>query len=117
MPRFILLWTDAALFALVGAVLLYAWHASRSHALRATWSRVARSAPAMCSAVVLAVFGIVGLLDSVHFQPVLPPAPGAPAGAATIYAPKVVSALDALLDDTAFVRPEKTYSAATGAKL
>ncbi len=111
MPRFILLWTDAALFALVGAVLLYAWHASRSHALRATWSRVARSAPAMCSAVVLAVFGIVGLLDSVHFQPVLPPAPGAPAGAATIYAPKVVSALDALLDDTAFVRPEKTYSA------
>ena len=111
MPRFILLWTDAALFTLVAAVLAYAWHVRRSHALRATWSRVARSAPAMCSAVVLAVFVLVGLLDSVHYQPVLPPTPGAPADAPRIFAPKIVSALDALLDDTAFVRPEKTYSA------
>ena len=111
MPRFILLWTDAALFALVGGTIAYAWHVSRSHALRATWSRVARSAPAMCSAVVLAVFVTVGLLDSVHYQPLLPPAPGSAAGAAPVYAPKVLSALDALLDRTAFVRPEKTYSA------
>ena len=111
MPRFILLWTDAALFALVAAVLAYGWHASRSHALRATWSRVARSAPAMCSAVVLTLFAVVGLLDSVHYQPRLPPAPGAPVDAAPVFAPKVVSALDALLADTAFVRPEKTYSA------
>ena len=56
-------------------------------------------------------FVVVGLLDSMHYQPRLPAATGASPDAAAIYAPKVVSLLDALLEDTAFVRPEKTYSA------
>ena len=111
MPKIIFLWTDIALFALLAAVLVYAWHVSRTHALRAVWGRVARSAPAMCSAVVLLFFVVIGLLDSLHYQPVLPPVAGSPAKSAPVYAPKVVSVLDALLDDTAFVRPEKTYSA------
>ena len=110
MPKFILLWTDAALFALVAAVIGYAWHVSRSRTLRATWGRVARNTPAMCSAVVLSLFVVVGLLDSIHFQLRLPPAPGATNASAVVYAPKVVSLLDVLLEDTAFVRPEKTYS-------
>jgi peptide/nickel transport system ATP-binding protein len=132
MPKIIFLWTDIALFALLLVVLAYAWHVSRSPALRATWARVARNTPAMCSAVVLFVFVVIGLLDSLHYQPRLPPvatsssttsataSPGA--GTATkassttiatapIYAPKVKSLLDALLEDTAFARPEKTYSA------
>lgn len=128
MPKIIFLWTDIALFALLFAVLLYAWHVSRSPALRATWGRVARNTPAMCSAVVLLVFVVIGLLDSLHYQPRLPPVVVAPAAAtvaspgalataaastaaASIYAPKVMSVLDALLEDTAFARPEKTYSA------
>ena len=111
MPKIIFLWTDIALFALLLAVLTYAWHVSRSPALRATWARVARSTPAMCSAVVLLVFVVIGLLDSLHYQPRLPPVAGSPANAAPIYAPKVKSLLDALLEDTAFARPEKTYSA------
>lgn len=111
MPKIIFLWTDIAIFALFAATLIYAWHVSRSRNLRATWSRVARSAPAMCSSVVLAVFVVIGLLDSLHFQPRLPPVAGTAANAAPVYAPKVVSVLDALLEDTAFVRPEKTYSA------
>lgn len=111
MPKIIFLWTDVALFALVAAVLLYAWHVSRTHTLRAIWARVARNAPAMCSAVVLSFFVVIGLLDSLHYQPRLPAVEGAPANRAIVYAPKVVSVLDALLDDTAFVRPEKTYSA------
>ena len=111
MPKLIFLWTDVAIFALFAATLIYAWHVSRSRNLRATWSRVARSAPAMCSAVVLSVFVVIGLLDSMHFQQRLPPVTGAPADAAPVYAPKVVSVLDVLLEDTAFVRPEKTYSA------
>jgi peptide/nickel transport system ATP-binding protein len=65
----------------------------------------------MCSAVVLLVFVVIGLLDSLHYQPRLPPVAGAPAASAPIYAPKVLSVLDALLEDTAFARPEKTYSA------
>ena len=110
MPKFILLWTDAALFALVAVVVGYAWHVARSRTLRATWARVARHTPAMCSAVVLTLFVVVGLLDSIHFQPRLPPVPGAASSSAVVYAPKVVSLLDVLLEDTAFVRPEKTYS-------
>lgn len=110
MPKIIFLWTDIALFALLGAVIGYAWHVAHSHALRATWNRVARSAPAMCSAVVLLAFVVIGLLDSMHYQPRLAPAAGAAAHAAPVYAPKVLSVLDALLEDTAFVRPEKTYS-------
>ena len=111
MPKIIFLWTDIALFALLFAVLAYAWGVSRSPALRATWGRVARNTPAMCSAVVLLVFVVIGLLDSLHYQPRLPPVAGAPAASAPIYAPKVLSVLDALLEDTAFARPEKTYSA------
>ncbi len=111
MPKIIFLWTDIALFALLAAVLVYAWHTTRSYTLRATWSRVARSPTAMSSAVILMAFVLVGLLDSMHYQPRLPPAAGAPPAAAPVYAPKVVSVLDALLEDTAFVRPEKTYSA------
>jgi peptide/nickel transport system ATP-binding protein len=77
----------------------------------------------MCSAVVLLAFVVIGLLDSLHYQPRLPPVAGSAAvaasgaasspqqNAAPIYAPKVVSLLDSLLDDTAFVKPEKTYSA------
>ena len=111
MPKIIFLWTDIALFALLLAVLGYAYYASRSPALRATWGRVARNTPAMCSAVVLLAFVVIGLLDSLHYQPRLPPVAGAPATNAPIYAPKVMSLLDALLEDTAFARPEKTYSA------
>ena len=111
MPKIIFLWTDIALLALLFAVLLYAWHVSRSPALRATWGRVARNTPAMCSAVLLLVFVVIGLLDSLHYQPRLPPVAGSSASAAPIYAPKVMSVLDALLEDTAFARPEKTYSA------
>jgi peptide/nickel transport system permease protein len=65
----------------------------------------------MCSAVVLSLFIVIGLLDSVHFQPRLPPAPSALPSAQVVYAPKVVSLLDVLLADTALVSTEKTYSA------
>ncbi|CCN19478.1 putative oligopeptide transport integral membrane protein [Bordetella bronchiseptica MO211] len=76
MPLFVFLWTDIALYLLVAAVLAYAWRVRRSPTLRATWGRVARDAPAMCSAVVLMCFVVVGLLDSVHYRARLAPAPG-----------------------------------------
>lgn len=107
----VLLWTDAALFLLVACVLVYAWRAARRPALRATWSQVAHSAPAMCSAVVLLVLSTVGLLDSLHYQPRLPPAPNAAINAPAIYAPAVQSVLDGLLAGTVLRHTEKTYSA------
>ncbi len=111
MPNFVFLWTDVALFLMVAAVIIYAWRVSRSATARATWARVARSAPAMSSAVVLMFFVVVGLLDSVHFQPRLPQGPDAAPDAPVVYSPQVVSLLDTLLDDTALTHQEKTYSA------
>lgn len=110
MPLFVFLWTDIALYLLVAAVLAYAWRVRRSPMLRATWGRVARDAPAMCSAVVLMCFVVVGLLDSVHYRARLAPAPGVAADAPPAYAPVVRSALDGLLAATVLARPEKTYS-------
>jgi peptide/nickel transport system permease protein len=116
MPKLVFLWTDIALFLLVAAVLGYAWRVSRSVTLRATWGRVARDASAMSAAVVLLGFVMVGLLDSVHYRPQLPPAPGAPADAPVVYAPAVKSLLDSLLDDTVLTKPERTYSAPLAAR-
>lgn len=112
MPKFVILWTDAALFLLVFAILFYAWHVGRSDNARATWARVLQRTPAMCSAVILAFFVVIALLDSVHFQPRLPQsANSGPDSGAVVYSPEVVSLLDYLLDDTALLHKEKTYSA------
>lgn len=108
MPTFVLLWTDLALYLLVAGILVYAWRARRQPALRASWRRVLQDAPAMSSAVVLASFVAIALLDSVHYRPQLPAAPGAQA---PIYSPTVLSALDGLLADTPLTQREKTYSA------
>lgn len=111
MPKLILLWTDAALFLMVAATLLYIWHVQRTPTLKNTWMRVLGDGPAMSAAVVLVCFVAAGLLDSVHYQSRLPPAPGAAAGAPVVYSPTVRSLLDHLLDGTALAQPEKTYSA------
>ncbi len=111
MPNFVFLWTDIALFALVTLVLFYAWRVGRSETARATWARVARRPSAMSAGVVLLCFVLVGLLDSIHFQPRLPQAPDAPANAPVVYSPQVVSLLDTLLADTALLHKEKTFSA------
>jgi len=111
MPKLVILWTDAALFLIVAGVLAYAWRALRTPTTRATWAQVGRSAPAMCAAVVLSAFALVALLDSVHYRPLLAPAPNAAADAPPAYAPTVKSVLDALLEGGALTQPEKTYSA------
>jgi peptide/nickel transport system permease protein len=111
MPKFVLLWTDAALYLILVGVLAYAWRVRRSPNLRDTWRRVAHDTPAMCAAVILACFAATGLLDSIHYRPRLPPLPGAEKNAPTAYAPSARSVLDTLLADTVLTKPEKTYSA------
>jgi len=111
MPKLVILWTDAALFLIVAAVWAYAWRARRSPSLRATWAQVARRAPAMCAAVVLAAFVGVALLDSLHYRPLLPPALNSNNETPAAYAPTVKSVLDALLAGGALTQAEKTYSA------
>ncbi len=117
MPKIVFLWTDVALWLMALCALAYVWHVRRSPNLRATWGRVARDTPAMCSAVILVAFTLVGLLDSVHYRPQLPPVAGAAADAPPVYAPVVKSALDGLLSGTVLTSPEKNYSQPLAANL
>jgi len=102
----VLLWSDALLFVLIAAIVALALWARRQDPLRAAWGRVLKDGVAMAAATVLAVFVLIGLLDSLHYRERLPDQPGAPAR----YAVDVNSALDALLSDLR-ARSEKTYSA------
>lgn len=109
MPQFVLLWTDVFIIGLFLALFVYGYRVSRSSALRATWLSVGQSPAAMCSAVILAAFALVALLDSIHYRPVL--AGAAPGNAqSVVYSPVVRSALDDLLSLTRMAQAEKTYS-------
>jgi peptide/nickel transport system permease protein len=106
MPKFVLLWTDAAIWLLVAALVAYAVRVLRKPDLRNTWSRVFRDAAALSSSIVLLVCLAITLLDSVHYRPLLPPAPGATEAA---YDTRTRSLLDAWLGELIDSR-EATYS-------
>jgi peptide/nickel transport system permease protein len=108
MPKFVLLWTDAAVWLLVIAGLFYAWHVRRSPNLRANWRKVFGDAPALASSVVLAACLAITLADSVHYRPQLPPVAGAAAGSVA-YDTRTQSLLDAMLSRLVDSR-ETTYS-------
>jgi hypothetical protein len=78
--KFVILWTDVALWALFASLIGYAWRVSRHDTLRATWRRVLRDAPALCSSMLLLLFVGVTALDSVHFRRGLAASVGQPAG-------------------------------------
>ncbi|HXF66942.1 MAG TPA: ABC transporter permease [Burkholderiales bacterium] len=107
----VVLWTDALIWLLVAAAAVFAWYVRRHPHLLAPWRRVARSASGMAAATVLALFIVVGLLDSVHFRQALPDAKGR-----TVYAVEVLSVLDAIVAPLR-ARREKTYSAPLAAHL
>jgi peptide/nickel transport system permease protein len=110
MAMFVFLWTDLVLWLLAAGALAYAWKVRHNRNLRATWRRIALDAPAMCAAVLLAVFLILALLDSIHYRSRLAAAPGAAADAPVAYATRTLSVLDGLLSHAIEAR-EKTYSA------
>ena len=102
----VLLWSDALLFVLIAAIVALALWARREDNLRAAWGRVLKDGVAMSAATVLALFVVIGLLDSLHYRARLDSKPGEPVR----YAVEVHSALDALLSDLR-LKGEKTYSA------
>ncbi len=103
----VLLWSDILLWALVAGCVVLAVYCRSQDYLRRAWRRVGESTVAMASVTVLAGFVLVGMLDSLHYQPRLPAQDGR---TAVQYAPEVLSALDALLAPLRLNR-EKTYSA------
>ncbi|MCZ2291533.1 MAG: ABC transporter permease [Burkholderiales bacterium] len=106
MPKFVLLWTDAAIWLLTAALIAYVVFAWRRPNLRTSWRKVFMDAPSLASSIVLLLCLCVSLIDSVHYRPLLPPAPGATAVA---YDARTRSLLDAWLDELVQAR-EATYS-------
>jgi peptide/nickel transport system permease protein len=107
MPKFVLLWTDIVVLALVFSLAWYVWHLRRQPNLRANWKRVFQNTPAMCSAVIIAVGLLATVLDSVHFRPRLAAA-GSGAQAAA-YDTRTVSVFDTLVARLYEMR-ESSYS-------
>ncbi len=102
----VILWTDGLIFALLAGVLVLAWGISRQEHLRAPWAAVGRRPMAMGAALVLGVFVVIGLLDSLHYREKLADSPVDKPQ----YSVEVLSAFDALVG-TLRTRHEKTYSA------
>ncbi len=110
MPKLVLLWTDAVLYALMIALCVYLWRMRSKPNLRANWRRVLRDPAGLCAGIVLLLFALLTLVDSVHFRRALPPAPGASADASTFHATHTESLLDVVLQRQHAMR-ESTYSA------
>ncbi len=100
------LWTDILIYLLLASTLAFTFYTLRHEHLRVPWRQVARRPMAMASLVVLAVYVVVGLMDSVHYRPLLE----IRNQAERVYSNEVLSLLDKLTT-TLRTRVEKTYSA------
>jgi peptide/nickel transport system permease protein len=110
LPKFVLLWTDAAVWLLAVALLGYAVAVLRSPTWLASWRKVFRDGAALSSACLLAVCLLVTLADSVHYRPRLAVAGGATnITTAPAYDTRTRSLLDAALSGLIASR-EVTYS-------
>jgi len=113
MIRPVVLWTDALLYLLVAVVIAFAFYARRQPQLRASWRQVVSSRLAAASCVILLVYVVIGLLDSMHFRL---PLPDDGAGGEVHYGVEVLSVLDYLLGPVR-TQTEKTYSAPMATRL
>lgn len=98
--------TDAFIFLLVLMVFAYIFYARQHEHLRDPWLSVSRRPLAMSAAIILAVYVLVGLLDSLHFHPKLEDTKDNE----IVYSTEVSSVLDLVLEDLKS-KTERTYSA------
>jgi peptide/nickel transport system permease protein len=103
----VILRTDALIFLLTGCIVVAVLYMRRQEHLRSAWRKVAENRIGMTALTVLAAFVGVGLLDSLHYRPLLSPAEG---DKNAIYSVEVWSALDTLAANLK-QHTEKTYSA------
>ncbi len=106
MPELVILWTDALIFLLIALVLLFGYFAASREHLRMPWRSVARSRMGMGALVVLSAYVLIGVVDSLHYKPLLPEATQT---TRATHSSEVQSLLDYLLTPLR-ERQEKTYS-------
>lgn len=97
----VILWTDALVWLLVVAATGFAWQIARTPVLRESWHKVLVRPMGMSSAVVLSLFVLVGLADSLHYRDRLDNGQ---------FGVEVKSVLDTLLSPLV-AHTERTYSA------
>lgn len=108
----VILWTDAMIFLLLATLLAAAlWIRKRPH-LVLPWQRVAKGSVGMVSLLLLSLFVLVGLLDTMHYRAALPEK----SNGQTVYSAEVLSVFDALAKGIKN-QNEKTYSAPLAAYL
>lgn len=107
MPKFVVLWTDFAIWGLLFAAVAYGFSLRNKPNLAASWRKVFRDTPALCSAMVLVAAFLITLADSIHYRPLISSGPGS--DAKQVVDSKVLSALDALTKPWIDGR-ERTYS-------
>ena len=62
MPKFVMLWTDVAMWLLIAAVVGYVLYVLRQPTLRASWRKVFMDAAALASSIVLVLCLVLTLL-------------------------------------------------------
>ncbi|MBK9325206.1 MAG: ABC transporter permease [Hydrogenophilales bacterium] len=102
----ILLWSDALILLLLALVLVGVWLVRHNETFRGPLRQVWANPMGASTALILAIYAGIGLLDSLHYVERLPDVPGKEAQ----YSGEVRSALDALLTPLR-EKVEKTYSA------
>ena len=102
----VILWTDALIYVLLALSAIGVWYTSRHQHLSQPWRRVARSRTGQAAMVVLLCYAIIGLLDTLHFNPET----GKDEHGRAIYSTEVLSLFDQLAGSLRTQR-EKTYSA------
>ena len=101
----VVLITDVFIFALLLLTVFYGFKVTRQPHLRANWVLIFQRPAAMVSGLILGVFVLLAVLDSIHYRPALPAA----VGQAVRYASDPVSVLDQILKPVSDAR-ERSYS-------
>jgi peptide/nickel transport system permease protein len=101
----VILWTDALVFLLLGLILFSAYRLRKNRQLKEQWQSVFNSRVGSGAAVVLMFYVVIGLMDSLHFNPSKTDVNGIETSS-----PQVLSVLDYLLMDLK-QSTEKSYSA------
>jgi peptide/nickel transport system permease protein len=110
---YVLLKTDLLFYLLILAAVGYALYARRHEHLLAPWKQVVRRPLGMSAAVILAVYLIIAILDSIHYYPAVDK-PGN--NGEKQYATEIISLFDQLVGSLR-THQEKTYSAPFATRL
>jgi len=92
--KIVVLWTDAAMLLVLLGTIAYALKVLRTPHLAVTWRKAFMRPSGAAAATLLSFFLAIGLLDSLHFRPLLADRAGS---SQAVYSPETRSVLDNIL--------------------